>query len=635
MNHDTRSQPVDCKGDQPRRGAVLLIVLGVAMIVAIVALSTLLLNRQLSRRSRLVNDSAQADCLARSGLQIGAHAIQADDNWRTTYSDGSLVDGLEIVGGTINVVGLDPTDGNLDNGDRDPVRLVSTGSYGNSTRALIATLQPTTEVCECLHSLIHAGGSLTGVTSTVYGKGQISVNGNVNLFGNSSLFTDLSTAGTIIGADSIKGEVTVLEGPLAMPVPLEVIERYVATGTPINLPAVTLIPPTIAENGDFNSGVTPWFAKGSGTLSIANVGRADSTSLKISTRSSSAAGPGQDVTGKLVKGGKLDAQCWVTHNSPEPDTGPGPDPASFLANESYAIFVEVVSTDGTTQLQMTPWVTTSGNWVHLSGSLISNWPGTLQKATCYVRSQSHKFAFWIDDFVLEEDVSDFTLIHRVVFGPNHNPFGAATNERGIYVIDCGNQSLALDRVRVQGTLVLRNVGSSCILRGAPCHFQPAISGYPIIVADGNITIEATDDGLVEKTAGVNYNPGSAPYAAQSDSSLDDIYQSTLDGLIYSTGTIQIGHESPVTGPVIAHQDVVIDNATLRELRFRRHHSKTLVPGFTKQALVLERNSIRESAPMLPETTGSEPPVDPGGDLPFDSPVGGPAGLPGGATAPGI
>ena len=370
-------------------------------------------------------------------------------------------------------------------------------------------------------------------------------------------------------------------------------------------------------------------------LTSTNSGHTDASGLNIANRSSSQAGPGQDVTGRLVKGGKLNAQCWVTHELAAAGAGASAESAgagvgaestagasaseggaAFLDEDSYAIFVEVVTTAGTSQIQLTPWQSTPGPWVHLSGNLACNWQGTLQKATCYVRSKDLKLTFRVDDFLVSEDTSGFGLIHRVVFSPNNNPFGSTTNPEGIYVINCGNKTVALDRVRLHGTLVLTNV-AHCIVRGSPCHFQSAVSGYPIIVADGNLTIESTDDGLSESLVEANFNPANAPFAGVSDSDSDDTYRSTLDGIVYSSGSIQIRQEPPLTGPVIANQSVTIDNANVDRLRTQRYDQESSLPGFTKRAFVLGQNSIHEALPILPASTSSQG----GGDVPSFDPTG--------------
>ena len=502
----------------------------------------------------------------------------------------------------------------LNDGDDDPVRIVSTAVLGNSTRAVAATLQPTTELYECMHSLIHAGASIQIVGSTLYGDGKVTANGDAVLFGGASLHADLSAAGSISGIGSVTGATKVLDESLPMPDPTDVIGLYSAEGTAINLNSLTLpSPPVITKNGDFNAGETHWFARVSGQLSSSNHGHTDASSVKTASRTSSQSGPAQDVTGRLVKGGQLNAECWVTHNAPDSGAGAGVgvEGATFLAEDSYAIFIEAVTTSGTSsQIQLTPWQSTNGSWVHLSGNLKCDWQGTLQKATCYVRSKNLNLTIWVDDFLVSEDTSGFELIHRVVFSPNNNPFGSTTNPKGIYVINCGNKSVALDRVRLHGTLVLTNV-AHCTVRGAPCHFQSAVDGYPIIVADGGLTIESTDDGLAESLAEANFNPANAPFAGMSDSDSDDTYRSILDGIVYSSGSIQIGHESPLTGPVLANQSVTINNATLGQFRTRRYDQESNLPGFTKRAFVLGQNSIHETLPILPSSTSSQG----GGDVP--------------------
>ncbi|MEM7312230.1 MAG: carbohydrate binding domain-containing protein [Planctomycetota bacterium] len=626
-----------------RRGGVLLIVLGVAIIVSIIALSTLLLNRQTARRSRMLGDATQADYLAKSGLELGLHRIQNDSAWRQTYSDGVWINGAKATNGSVTIAGLDPTDGDLADDDQDPVRLISTAVTGNATRAVTATLQPTTQVFDCAHSMVHAGQSLQLINSTLFGTGRVSANGNVSVLFTSNLYADVVVAGTLLGSSKIHGTIQSASDALSMPDPAEVVSLFESMGTTIDVNSVSLTPPpAILVNGDFASGLVPWFARGGGEIEIADTGRTDLSSLKLGNRASADHGPAQDVTGKLVKNGLLNIECWVTHNEPvaagggastasEPDSfggatdSPGSpggtvsavgaaesvgeaEAAAITVTDSYAVFLEVITTTGTSQLQLTPWESTIGPWVHLTGSTTVSWTGTLQKAVCYVRSQTRSVPIWIDDFQIEEDTSAFKLVHRAVFSPNHNPLTGVTNPEGIYVIDCQNQSLALDRVRLVGTLVLKNVGPTCIIRGAPVSFRPAKADFPIIVADGSITIESTDDGLSESAAIANFNPTHTPFEGQSDLDILDIYRSRLEGLVYSAGSIQIRNESPVTGPIIADQNVTFSGADIK-MGFHRFRENARIPGFTTQTMMLDLDSIQPSSPYLNEnSTGLVPKV---------------------------
>ena len=115
--------------DQPvRRGAILLVVLGVAVIVSMIALSALLVNRSTARRGSVGRDGSQAAILARAGLELGVSTVNSDADWRTTYTDGLWVENVALGEGTISIAGYDPTDGDLGDADDDPVTLVSMGS---------------------------------------------------------------------------------------------------------------------------------------------------------------------------------------------------------------------------------------------------------------------------------------------------------------------------------------------------------------------------------------------------------------------------------------------------------------------------------------------------------------------------
>jgi hypothetical protein len=83
----------------------------------------------------------------------------------------------------------------------------------------------------------------------------------------------------------------------------------------------------------------------------------------------------------------------------------------------------------------------------------------------------------VDDFSVRQINRSF--LYRRVLNPNSNPFGSP-NADGIYVIDCGNASLVIERCRIQGTLVILNPGPNSAIEG-PINWEPARAGYPSLL----------------------------------------------------------------------------------------------------------------------------------------------------------
>jgi hypothetical protein len=134
----------------------------------------------------------------------------------------------------------------------------------------------------------------------------------------------------------------------------------------------------------------------------------------------------------------------------------------------------------------------------------------------------------------------------IVLGPNHNPYGS-TNPSGLYVLDCQNQILEISQCRIIGTLVLLNLGIGSYVGGS-VQWTPAVSNYPCLLVNGNISLSLSSSSLSEATEIVNFNPPGAPYPFSSgaaDTDQSDSYPSVIDGMIYASGSVLISGSNTV------------------------------------------------------------------------------------------
>lgn len=92
-------------------------------------------------------------------------------------------------------------------------------------------------------------------------------------------------------------------------------------------------------------------------------------------------------------------------------------------------------------------------------------------------------------------VGSARVLRDVVLSPTSNPFGPA-NPRGIYVINCQNSPIIVRDLRVVGTLVLINLPTSGSAIDGTVSFEQAVPGFPVLMAEGNLSIQFDGQGLL-------------------------------------------------------------------------------------------------------------------------------------------
>jgi len=185
-------------------------------------------------------------------------------------------------------------------------------------------------------------------------------------------------------------------------------------------------------------------------------------------------------------------------------------------------------------------------------------------------------------------------VARVVLSPKSNPFSGNTNTQGIYVIDCKGQSVAVRQSRIVGSLVLLNAGSGTVIDGS-VNWVPAVSNYPCLLVEGNLTIAAVSSALQEGSPNfTNFNPSETPYPFPSggtDNDTSDSYPSTVSGLIYVSGSVGILNSPSVTNLIVAG-DLTATNATLT-VSANSAYLASPPPGFFTEDMSPESGTWRQ------------------------------------------
>jgi hypothetical protein len=169
-------------------------------------------------------------------------------------------------------------------------------------------------------------------------------------------------------------------------------------------------------------------------------------------------------------------------------------------------------------------------------------------------------------------------IENVVLSPSINPFGAATNARGIYLIDCDRQRLRIRNARIVGTLIVLNAKADSFWEGG-LNATAHDARLPAIVWLGGLTVSTSGSDLVESVLGVSLNPPGAPYLGQSDADTLDQFPSLVTGSMVVIGDLDIDGTLSVDGRVLVVGSIIASGATIRV----REDPDGVVPDCLKQA----------------------------------------------------
>jgi len=223
-----------------RRASVYIIVLGTALLVTVIGLSALTSARIERESSAGAGDLAAARFYAQSALQVGLNTIASDTNWRNVRPNGTWLSNVAIgdKGGSFTLLGVDPGDANLGNGQLDPLQFTAIGSQGAAQYKLRVTLNAVQRGVGGLEVALHAGGDMTFSGMTVNCDQTISANGNVSASAGSRINCDVEAGGIITGGGGqFGGTRTSGITPRSMP-DSTAFDTYIASGTTIALAAL-------------------------------------------------------------------------------------------------------------------------------------------------------------------------------------------------------------------------------------------------------------------------------------------------------------------------------------------------------------------------------------------------------------
>lgn len=506
-----------------RTGGVYIAVLGTALIVSVLGLTTMFLHRAQNRMLVESADIRQAQLNAESAVELALLTIKNNSNWRTSQPNGRWFTRVDLGAGLASVDVVDPIDGNL--GD-DPDEAIYLRAFGY--RAPLA-------------------GNLRRVEADQRAE---------------------------LHLDPIREPLACLRNGQqnqGQPNWGDVFTHYQSNGTQLSLASLANRTPSFSRNPSLNDGTTHW-AGGIDDLDLTDQFRdADQVNAGNFEERNAAL---QAVRNDWREGvsNRLNASLLKPNTRYEVRVEINPDFANILGLlyvTRFRITIVAKFLDGSTQVSPDSIVRElrgdliGSTWASISGQLRTPaWtqpPSEIHLIINSNDSSNHHRTFYVDNLEVYE--SNARFIYQKVLSKDVNPLydGAPLNAAGIYWIDCAGQKLVIERSRIIGTLLLLNPGPGSQIAYGPYDWSPSAPGYPALLVSGDFTISGTlasDTQLQEGQNGVNYNPPGAPDSSGNTDNDDepheytDNYDSQLRGLVGISGNLTYQYNPPIRGQVV-------------------------------------------------------------------------------------
>lgn len=571
-----------------RAGGVYIVVLGTALIVSVLGMSTLVLQRLQSRQLSATGDMRQAQLNAEAAVELALLAIQTESDWRTARTNGRWFTARNTGQGHCSADVIDPLDNNLADDDQEPVIIVGIGNSGLAEQRLQVTVDPQKTPLECLRSTVAAGDLIDMQSDTLRASGLITAN---QVSANASSIYGNVEAVTVSGS-TYYGTTTQVDASARPDMPdwPTVFDYYRNNGTQININDLPFVTPNLGRNTAINNGTNDWTGSPPWTvLEDADISqnnnfyRSGSYGLRVQNRDEWYSGAAQRIDSFVKPGGQYNIDVWIYQ-----DDGLSRNFRISLFTKGSASAIPLFDAGPAVAVPLGIG-NLSVSWIRVSATLTAQpWSGNLDYAFIHVAGADSNSVdeFYLDDLVIRENVAG-RFIYRQVLSPGFNPFGAGTtNPQGIYWIDCLNNRLIIERSRIMGTLLVINPGANSCVNDGPIHWSPAVAGYPALLVDADtaanadFSIRATNQGLNEKDNGVNYNSAAAPHGELGqDNDTSDIYRSEINGLIAVEDDLTFQNTPLVRGQIITGDDVA-NSSGVFDVEYQPYSLLNPPPGFT-------------------------------------------------------
>jgi hypothetical protein len=587
-----------------RTGGVYIAVLGTALVVSVLGMSTVMLQRVQNRLLVATKDMHQAQLNAESAVELGMLILKDESNWRTARTNGRWFTARGTGAGTCSLDVIDPADSNLADDDSETIVLRGIGTSGLSEQRVEVTVDPVKKPLDCLQSTVAAGDLIDLQSDVLRANGTVTANqvsaSSSTVYGNVKAVT--VTGSTFAGTTT---QVNADKLP-AMPTWASVFDYYRNNATNISINDLPSVTPNLGRNTGIESGTTYWSGNASWSLlgdsdisQTNNFKRGGTYSLRVQNRDQYYSGATQRIDDFVKSGAQYNIEAWVYH-----EQGSARNFRVMLYTKGSASSFPLW--DSGAVVAVASGSNNSG-WTKVSATLTAQpWSGSLDYAfVMFCGADSANVGdFYLDDLVIRENTSG-RFIYRQVLSPGVNPFATGTtNSQGLYKIDCGGQRIIVERSRIYGTLLIMNPGANSCIGDGPIHWQPYVAGYPALLvdadtaADADFSIRATNRALNEKENSVNFNPsGSSHPDLGSDNDTSDIYRSQISGLILIEDDLTFQNTPVIRGQVVVGDDIANSSGTL-DVEFQPDSLLNPPPGFLAPTTFLRRKGSATKA-VLP------------------------------------
>lgn len=576
---------VICRGPvlRDRRGALLLLVLITGTIICTISLGALAVQSIHLEQGTQQIDSVRSRWSARAGIAVATHQISGQTTWRSSRTPGVWHSNAALDGTRWTLTASDPTDSSFSDSVSEPVLLQSSASLGDSIQEAASTFLPEDRVRQSSLFLACAGDDMTFDNAVLEGAGWIGCRDQLSLSGTNIVRADVMSGQSVSSSAFQHRQITSTT--------FETLPSFsdfadvTALGTTVTLsqvPTATAANTETVLNGDFGRGDFGWSVQPPCTLdTYSSGGVSDTSCAEISNRSSSSCGLVYDVTGILRNGLSTRVSAAVL---PEWTSTPF----------EISLTVTTASGTSTTVSWASAIVAASWNYQTITTSLTPVWSGRLVSATLKIRTNGAGSAgtqpFLVDNVSVRiTGAPSGKSIYRTVVSSATNPFGVASNNQGIYVLNMGGADLVISDCMIDGTLIIQNAGTVRVGSG-PVQWRPAKPGLPALIVEGDVELTCSRVALTERELGANFNPTGTPDENGSqDSSLNDSYRSWLRGIVFASDDLSFSGDIRLHGCAMAGDDMTFQQrATLAR---------------SPESLTIPRAGTHHRDTFLRETTG--------------------------------
>ena len=217
----------------PRRGGANVLVLGVAFVTTVIAVTVLSVAQMAGRTNGLTNDAAEAEVLAESAVEYAQAKLAADPLWRVTYTSGVETTPVAWGRGTISFKLVDEADGNLANNTSDPVRVYGFGRVGKAVK-VYSINNTASNPLSSLKNAVASGGNIDLGSAVVTGSGTISSNGTISALTATLNLINLEATGSLsLGTSTGTGTKTPGVPAKQLPDATHAFDYYIQNGTSV------------------------------------------------------------------------------------------------------------------------------------------------------------------------------------------------------------------------------------------------------------------------------------------------------------------------------------------------------------------------------------------------------------------